>query len=111
MKATDYFKRNCKLIDTVNKNYSHICELEELHRAFDAAGGYWVSEVGIEYDLLSKIAWETKWNHYKSPEEKSPWDVKNILKKLETTDELSDILPREQLNKYPGVKISKYVGS
>lgn len=113
MKATNYFKTCCKLIDTVNKNYSHIAELEELRRLFDAAsdGTYWANDVGIEYDLLTKIVWETYWNHYKRTpeEERSKWDIEYILEKLKVTDELSEIIPMVDLDKYPEVNVNKYI--
>ena len=110
MKLSSYFKTACKLIDTVNRNYSHISELEELQRAFGAVGkdSYWVKNGYIEYELLAKIAWETTWNHYHR-ENPSPWGVDYILEKLKTSDDAKDVLPRVDLNKYPNVDITKYL--
>ena len=109
MKVSSYFKVNCRLINTVNKNYSHITELEELCRAFNSAqkDSYWAKEVGIEYDLLYKIAWETQWNHYHN-DNPSPWGVQYILEKLKMSDNIEDIIPSVQLDKYPRVDLAKY---
>lgn len=109
MKVSNYFKVNCRLIDTVNKNYSHISELEELHRAFDSIGeeSYWVKYGKIEYDLLSKIAWETQNNHYHR-DNPSPWGIQYILEKLKHSDNIEDIIPLVQLDKFPKVNLKKY---
>ena len=109
MKVSDYFKVNCRLIDTVNKNYSHIVELEELCRAFDSAqsNSYWAVNVGIEYDLFHKIACETQYNHYHK-DNPSPWGVQYIPEKLKHSDNIEDIIPLVQLDKYPKVDLAKY---
>ena len=109
MKISDYFKANCKLIDTVNRNYSHIVELEELCRAYGAVSedSYWVQYGKIEYDLLYKIAWETLWNHYHR-DNPSPWGIQYILEKLEESDNIEDIIPLVDLDKHPTVNLKKY---
>lgn len=98
---TYYFYNNLKLIQTVNNNYNHIVELEELHHLFDTSfsePNFWRDEVKVEYEILTKVCRHTIQNHYsnKCPE----WDVDTILAKLEgkTRDEIEamdikDILP------------------
>ena len=98
---TYHFYHNLKLIQTVNNNYNHISELEELQRLFKTSysqPNYWRDSAKVEYDILARVCSNTIQNHYanKCPE----WNVDTILAKLEgkTRDEIEamdikDILP------------------
>lgn len=80
-----YHFYNClKLIQTVNNNYNHIVELEELLKLFETSAiqpNYWRDSEKVEYDILMKVCLHTMQNHYsnKCPE----WDVDTILEELE----------------------------
>ena len=80
-----YHFYNClKLIQTVNNNFHHIVELEELHRLFDIAANkpnYWRDAAKIEYNILTKICFGTTQNHYSN--KYLEWDIETILAKLE----------------------------
>lgn len=57
---------NClKLINTVNENYHHIDELEELYKLFNIAStsDYFNKEFKEEYSLLKKVCFYTLWSH------------------------------------------------
>lgn len=96
---------NClKLIHTVNENYHHIDELEELYKLFNTAytSEYYREEIKAEYSLLKKACFYTLWSH--KAERKKEWEVKNILKKIEGKTlegidleniDLKEILPKE----------------
>ena len=98
---TYHFYNNLKLIQTVNNNYHHIVELEELYHLFDISAtksNYWKDSEEIEYDVLMQICFHTRLNHYSH--KCFEWDVDTILAKLEgkTRDEIEamdikDILP------------------
>ena len=87
-----YHFYNClKLIQTVNNNYHHIVELEELHNLLETSyiqPNFWRDSAKVEYEILAKICFETKWNHYS--DKHLEWDVETILAKLEgkTRDEI-----------------------
>ena len=87
-----YHFYNClKLIQTVNNNYHHIVELEELHNLLETSyiqPNFWRDNAKVEYEILAKICFETKWNHYS--DKHLEWDVETILAKLEgkISDEL-----------------------
>ena len=86
---TYHFYNYLKLIQTVNNNYHHIIELEELNTLFDiAAAKSNDSNVKIEYAILSKICSRNRWNHYSN--KNLEWDRETILAKLEgkTREEL-----------------------
>lgn len=80
-----YHFYNClKLIQTVNNNYHHIVELEELHNLLETSyiqPNFWRDSAKVEYEILTKICFETKWNHYS--DKHLEWDVETILAKLE----------------------------
>ena len=63
-----YHFYNClKLIKTVNDNYNHIVELDELCTLFETSANtsnFWRDEVKIEYGILSKICYHTRENNY-----------------------------------------------
>ena len=90
-----YHFYNClKLIQTVNNNYHHIVELEELHNLLETSyiqPNFWRDSAKVEYEILAKICFETKWNHYS--DKHLEWDVETILAKLEgkTRDEIEAI--------------------
>ena len=103
---TYHFYNYLKLIQTVNNNYHHIIELEELNILFDiAAAKSNDSNVKIEYDILAKICLKTRWNHYFN--KYLEWGVEAILTKLEgkTREELeamdiTTIIPNSEAIKY-----------
>ena len=99
-----YHFYNClKLIQTVNNNYHHIVELEELHNLLETSyiqPNFWRDSAKVEYEILAKICFETKWNHYS--DKHLEWDVETILAKLEgkTRDEIeamdiTTIIPKQ----------------
>lgn len=100
-----YHFYNClKLIQTVNNNFHHIVELEELHRLFNISStepNVWRDSVKIEYEILSKICFNTRWNHYSH--KCLEWDVETILAKLESktreeieTMDITTIIPNSK---------------
>lgn len=80
-----YHFYNClKLIQTVNNNYHHIVELEELHNLFEipyTQSKFLRDSIKIEYQVLAAICFETRQNHYSN--KRLEWDVETILAKLE----------------------------
>lgn len=98
---------NClKLIHTVNENYHHIDELEELYKLFNTASDakYYTKETKAEYSLLKKACFYTLWSH--KAERKKEWEIKNILKKIEGKTlegidleniDLKEILPKDSI--------------
>ena len=80
-----YHFYNClKLIKTVNDSFQHIVELEELCTLFETSANksnFWRDEVKVEYDILSRVCYHTRDNHYGN--EHPEWGVDNILAKIE----------------------------
>ena len=73
-----------KLIQTVNNNFHHIVELEELHNLLEISytkSNFWRDSVKVEYGVLTAICFETRKNHYSN--KRLEWDVETILAKLE----------------------------
>lgn len=99
---TYYFYNCLKLIKTVNDNYNHIVELEELCKLFETSANksnFWKDEAEVEYDILERICSHTRENHYDDVH--LEWDVDTILAKLEnkTRDQIeamdiTTILPK-----------------